>query len=87
MKFDQTVQSIAESLYELETEVNQDFQNWKTANPKLAATGSAYLHFKKGRTDDTYAAGKRGRPSRSASMREPAAAVEPVVPVAAFGDR
>jgi hypothetical protein len=74
MKFDQTIQNIAESLYELETEVNQDFQNWKASNPKLAATGSAYLHFKKGRTDDTYAGGKRGRPSKSGIVGSPVAA-------------
>lgn len=77
MKFDKTVQSIAESLYELETEVNQDFQNWKAANPKLAATGSAYLHFKKGRTDDSYTGGKRGRPSKAGAEVPAPVAIAP----------
>lgn len=79
MKFDQTLQRVAESLYELETEVNQDFQKWKAANPNLAATGSAYLHFKKGRTDSTYTGGQRGRPSKSAAAADLTPAVPPAM--------
>lgn len=79
MKFDQMINYIAEST--LETEVNAAYQEWREQNPKLAATPSAYFHFTKGRTDDNYTPGGRGRKPK---QTEPDAATdfgdEPVTP-------